>query len=128
MPSRLRGINRTNITKLHHYDFFRSLVCIQFYKMEQYAFCKKMSAKGNLEMRTMFGRNMALIITKVNGFFYVNLYNNNPRNPGRCSLGWDEFQEMVAMKNVLEHLQPQFDVSFFLDFYLIHETLTIKYH
>lgn len=81
--------------------------------MEQYAFCKKMSAKGNLEMRTMFGRNMALIITKVNGFFYVNLYNNNPRNPGRCSLGWDEFQEMVAMKNVLEHLQPQFDVSFF---------------
>ncbi|VDI08636.1 Hypothetical predicted protein, partial [Mytilus galloprovincialis] len=65
--------------------------------------------KGNLEMRTMFGRNMALVLTKVNGYYYVNLYNNNPRNPGRCSLGWDEFIEMTAMRNVLEQLHSQFE-------------------
>ncbi|VDI77643.1 Hypothetical predicted protein [Mytilus galloprovincialis] len=65
--------------------------------------------KGNLEMRTMFGRNMALVLTKVNGYHYVNLYNNNPRNPGRCSLGWDEFIEMIAMRNVLEQLHSQFE-------------------
>ncbi|CAG2246383.1 unnamed protein product [Mytilus edulis] len=78
--------------------------------MDQYAFCKKNSMKGNLEMRTMFGRNMALVLTKVNGYYYVNLYNNNPRNPGRCSLGWDEFIEMTTMRNVLEQLHSQFKI------------------
>ena len=80
--------------------------------MEQYAFCQKTSAKGNQEMRSMFGRNMAVVLTKVNGFFYINFYNNNPRNPGRCSMGWDEFLELIKMKDALEQLFPQFEVSF----------------
>jgi hypothetical protein len=45
----------------------------------------------------MFGRNMAVVLTKANGFYYINLYNNNPRNPGRCSLGWDEFLKLTNM-------------------------------
>lgn len=65
-------------------------------------------------MRTMFGRNMAMVFTKVNDYYYINLYNNNPRNPGRCSMGYDEFAELVAMKNVLEQLKPEFEVSHFI--------------
>ena len=80
-----------------------------------YAFMKKVSTKGNPEMRTNFGRHMAIVITRVNGFCYVNLYNNNPRNSGRCSLGWDEFCELVTMHDVLDKAMSQFDkVSFFL--------------
>ena len=82
--------------------------------MESYAFTKKQSIRGNLEVRTNFGRNMAIVLTKVNDFFYINLYNNNPRNPGRCSLGWDEFMELANMKDALEQLWPEFGVSFFL--------------
>ena len=59
----------------------------------------------------MFGRNMALVLTKVNGYFYINLYNNNPHNPGRCSLGWDEFVELSNMRTIMEQLHPQFEVS-----------------
>ena len=71
---------------------------------------------GNMEMRTMFGRNMAVVLTKVNDFYYINLYNNNPRNPGRCSLGWDEFLELFNMKEALEQLFPQFEVSLILNY------------
>lgn len=78
--------------------------------MESYAFTKKQSIRGNMEMRTSFGRNMAVVLTKVNDFYYLNLYNNNPRNPGRCSLGWDEFEELVNMRVALEQLFPQFQV------------------
>ncbi|CAC5405287.1 G2H3 [Mytilus coruscus] len=62
-----------------------------------------------MEMRTNFGRHMAVVLTKVNDFYYVNLYNNNPRNPGRCSLGWDEFLELTNMKEGLEQLFKQFE-------------------
>ena len=79
--------------------------------MEGYAFTKKQSSKGNLEMRTTFGRHMAIVLTKVNDFYYINLYNNNQKNPGRCSLGWDEFMQLVEMKDVLMELFPQFEVS-----------------
>ncbi|CAC5368670.1 unnamed protein product [Mytilus coruscus] len=77
--------------------------------MESYAFAKKNSIKGNLEMRTNFGRNMAIVLTKVNDYFYINLYNNNPRNPVRCSLGYDEFCELVNMKEALEQLFKEFE-------------------
>jgi len=81
--------------------------------MESYAFTKRQSTKNNLEMRTTFGRNMAVVLTKVNGYFYLNLYNNNPRNPGRCSLGWDEYLELTNMTDALVQLFPEFGVSFF---------------
>jgi hypothetical protein len=81
--------------------------------MENYTFTKKQSMRGNTEMRTMFGRNMAVVLTKANGFYYINLYNNNPRNPGRCSLGWDEFLKLTNMKEALEQLFPQLEASFF---------------
>jgi len=77
--------------------------------MEQYAFCKKLSKRGNIEMRTMFGRHMAVVLTKAEGYFYINLYNNNPRNAGRCSMGWDEFLELTNMRTILEQLHPQFE-------------------
>ncbi|CAC5368619.1 unnamed protein product [Mytilus coruscus] len=35
--------------------------------------------------------------------------NNNPRNPGRCSLGYDEFCELVNMKEALEQLFKEFE-------------------
>lgn len=84
-----------------------------------YAFTKKVSTKGNPEMRTNFGRHMAIVVTRVNGLCYVNLYNNNPRNSGRCSLGWDEFCELVTMHDVLIKAMSQFEkVScFFLSFF-----------
>ena len=63
-------------------------------------------------MRTMCDRNIALDITKVNGYFYVNLYNYSPGNPDRCFLGWDEFIEMASMQNVKEQLHSHFDASF----------------
>ena len=95
--------------------------------MEGYAFTKKQSAKGNWEMRTNFGRNMALVLTKVNDFYYLNLYNNNPRNPGRCSLGWDEFLELAQMKDALMELFPQFEVSLYFKLSFksyLHNTFT----
>lgn len=83
--------------------------------MESYAFTKKQSIRGNMEMRTTFGRNMAIVLTKVNDFYYINLYNNNPRNAGRCSIGWDEFCELMNMKDTLDPLFPEFHVSLFIN-------------
>ncbi|CAC5369825.1 unnamed protein product [Mytilus coruscus] len=37
------------------------------------------------------------------------LYNNNPRNPGRCFLGYDEFFELVNIKEALEQLFKEFE-------------------
>jgi len=34
--------------------------------MENYAFTKNKSMRGNTEMRTTFGRHMAVVLTKVN--------------------------------------------------------------
>ncbi|CAC5405295.1 unnamed protein product [Mytilus coruscus] len=61
-------------------------------------------------MRTNFGRHMAIVMTKFNDFYYVNLYNNNQRNswPGKCSLGWDEFLDLVNTKECLKQLFQQF--------------------
>ncbi|CAG2216807.1 unnamed protein product [Mytilus edulis] len=61
-------------------------------------------------MRTSFGRHMTVVLTKVNDFHYINLY-NNPRNPGRCFLGWDEFLELTNMKEGLEQLFKQFEAQ-----------------
>ena len=64
--------------------------------------------KGNLEMRANFGFQKALVLTCVNGHFYINLYNNTPKNPGRCSIGYDELEELISMKAmILDHLIVQ---------------------
>ena len=44
-----------------------------------YTFSKKLSKKGNLEMRTNFGFQKAIVLTDVNEYFYINLYNNSQR-------------------------------------------------
>ncbi|CAC5371842.1 unnamed protein product [Mytilus coruscus] len=75
--------------------------------IENVAEMAEQSLRGHTEMRSNFGRHMARVMTKVNDFYYVNLNNNNPRNPGRCSLDWDEFQEFVNMKECLEQLFQQ---------------------
>ena len=83
--------------------------------MESYAFTKKLSMRGNLEMRTNFGRQKVIVLTRVNGYYYINLYNNSTKNPGRCSLGYDEFSELMGMSDILEQLKHQFEeVSLFI--------------
>ena len=65
-------------------------------------------------MRTNFGRQKVIVLTRVNGYYYVNLYNNSTKNPGRCSFGYDEFIELIGMSHILEQLKPQFDEVSFL--------------
>jgi len=73
--------------------------------------------KGNLEMRTNFGYQKAIVLTYVNGYFYVNLYNNSKSNPGRCSISYSELQELIKMKDIFEQLIPtmiQVSFSYFI--------------
>lgn len=73
--------------------------------------------RGNLEMRTNFGRQKVIVLTRVNGYYYINLYNNSTKNTGRCSLGYDEFSELIGMNHILEQLKHQFEeVSLFIFF------------
>lgn len=72
-----------------------------------YTFTKKLSAKGNIEMRTNFGYQKAIVLTYVNGYFYINMYNNTKTNPGRCSISYTELEERVVMKTLLDKLKPQ---------------------
>jgi len=82
-----------------------------------YTFSKKLSMKGNLEMRTNFGYQKAIVLTYVNGYFYVNLYNNSKSNPGRCSISYSELEELIKMKDIFEQLMPtmiQVSFSYFI--------------
>jgi hypothetical protein len=40
--------------------------------VSNYTFSKKLSKKGNLEMRTNFGFQKAIVLTDVNEYFYIN--------------------------------------------------------
>ena len=57
--------------------------------MEGYAFTKKQSSKGNLEMRTTFGRHMAIVLTKVNDLLYK-LIQQQSKESGKMFpwMGW----------------------------------------
>ena len=73
--------------------------------------------KGNLEMGTNFGYQKAIVLTYVNGYFYVNLYNNSKSNPGRCSISYSELEELIKMKDIFEQLIPtmiQVSFSYFI--------------
>lgn len=72
-----------------------------------YTFTKKLSAKGNIEMRTNIGYQKAIVLTYVNGYFYINMYNNTKTNPGRCLISYKELEELVVMKILLDKLKPQ---------------------
>ncbi|VDI70656.1 Hypothetical predicted protein [Mytilus galloprovincialis] len=61
-----------------------------------------------MEMRTSFGRNMALTMTKTNGYFYINLYNNNPRCKGNCPMGLDEMEELCSLMSILTQVKEEF--------------------
>lgn len=80
-----------------------------------YSFTKKLSMKGNMEMRTNFGYQKAVVLTYVNGYFYINLYNNTKSNPGRCSISYSDFEELIKIKGIMDQLKPQMvEVSLFL--------------
>jgi len=69
--------------------------------------------KGNLEMRTTFGFQKAVVFTYVNGYFYINLYNNTKSNKGRCSISYSELEELIKMKDIYEQFMPtMIQVSF----------------
>ena len=87
-----------------------------------YTFSKKMSMKGNMEIRTNFGYQKAVVLTYVNGNFYVNLYNNSKSNPGRCSLSYADLEELITIKGIMDTLKPQMiEVSlFYIHVFLSH--------
>jgi hypothetical protein len=82
--------------------------------VSNYTFSKKLSKKGNLEMRTNFGFQKAIVLTDVNEYFYINLYNKSQKNPGRCLLSYSDFEELIRIKGVMDQLKPQMvEVSLF---------------
>jgi len=71
-------------------------------------------------MRTNFGFQKAIVLTDVNEYFYINLCNKSQKNPGRCSLSYSDFEELIRIKGVMDQLKPQMvEVSLF---YLIWTT------
>ncbi|CAC5407082.1 unnamed protein product [Mytilus coruscus] len=74
---------------------------------KNYAFTKKLSMKGNMEMRTNFGIQKAVVLTNVKGNFYINLYNNSKANPGRCSMSYAELEELITIKGIMDTLKAQ---------------------
>ncbi|CAG2255770.1 unnamed protein product [Mytilus edulis] len=83
----------------------------RFTIMESYVFTKNKVSGEIWICVPLFGRHITVVLTKVNDFHYINLYNNNPRNPGRCFLGWDEFLGLTNMKEGLEQLFKQFEAA-----------------
>ena len=106
-------INKKNLNGYCHCNVFA--VTFQNFEMaSNYTFSKKLSKKGNVEMRTNFGFQKTIVLTYVNEYFYINLYNNSEKNPGRCSLSYSDFEELIRIKGIINQLKPKMvEVSLF---------------
>ena len=64
-------------------------------------------------MKTSFLFQKAVVFTYMDGYFYVNLYNNTKSNQGRWSISYSKLEELIKMKDIFEQFMPtMIEVSF----------------
>ena len=74
--------------------------------MANFVFQQRVSNKGDMEFRTKFGRNKAVVLRLFESNFYVDIYDNRPGKNSRISFGFDELEELIQMRNhKFDHLK-----------------------
>ena len=64
-------------------------------------FQQRSNSKGVVELRAKFGRQKAMVFRRHEGFFYLDLYDNKPGRFGKISLGLDELDGIISLREYL---------------------------
>ena len=94
-------------------------------------FQQKYNSKGELEFRTKFGRQKALVLRQheATGFFYVDLYDNRPGKSDHLGIGMDELDILISIRPNLDSLKGYFkEVSHFLFIFFFLVLLNLKFY
>ena len=77
---------------------------------ENVVFQQRTNARREMEFRTKFGRQKAIVFRKhlESGFFYVDIYDNRPGRSDRIGLGLDEVDQLLSLRTGLDSLKQCF--------------------